>query len=228
MPDSGAGVHTQIYGLTTVADALAVDRLGPDHMGVVVDEGVDTWDSVDPDTAVAIASSIDHARVVALSLSTDPERILATHDLLAPAILHLARAHRMPADTLRSIGERIGATELMLTVPVIDEKGLDVAVRFAELADWLLLDSSHPTTGVVGATGVVHDWALSRRIVERVDCPVLLAGGLGPENVAEAIRVVRPDGVDSETRTSRVGDRRRKDLAKVEAFLEAASGPTIP
>jgi phosphoribosylanthranilate isomerase len=51
---------------------------------------------------------------------------------------------------------------------------------------------------------------------------VILAGGLGPENVAEAIARVRPAGVDSETRTSRDDDRRRKDLAKVEAFIERA------
>lgn len=215
-------VISQIYGVTTVADTLAVDRLGPDHIGIVLDEGVDTWDSVDQATAVAIAQSIDHARVVCLSLATDPERVVATHNLLSPTILHLTRAHQMTTEVLASIHEQVSPTELMLTVPVSDNDAVDVASGLAQLADYLLLDSSDPVTGVVGATGLVHDWELSARIVQRVDRPVVLAGGLGPDNVAEAIRMVRPAGVDSETRTSRADDRRRKDLSKVEAFIAEA------
>ena len=96
------------------------------------------------------------------------------------------------------------------------------ATRLAEFADYLLLDSSHPLTGIVGATGLVHDWDASARIVDRAQCPVILAGGLGPDNVADTIAQVRPAGVDSETRTSRDSDRRRKDLAKVERFIDQA------
>jgi len=72
----------------------------------------------------------------------------------------------------------------------------------------------------VGATGETHDWSISRRIVERVDVPVILAGGLGPDNVAEAIRTVEPAGVDSYTETSRT--ERRKDIARSRAFVRAA------
>jgi phosphoribosylanthranilate isomerase len=113
-------------------------------------------------------------------------------------------------------------------VPVLDESSLAVASRLAALGDWLLLDSSHPGTGVVGATGLVHDWSLSARIVAASPVPVVLAGGLGPHNVADAIAAVHPAGVDSETRTSRDDDRRRKDPAKVEAFLAAARSATTP
>jgi phosphoribosylanthranilate isomerase len=90
------------------------------------------------------------------------------------------------------------------------------------MTDYLLLDSAHPQSGQVGATGLVHDWALSRRIAESSAVPVVLAGGLGPANVREAIEAVRPFGVDSETRTSRDDDRRRKDPEKVRVFIEQA------
>jgi phosphoribosylanthranilate isomerase len=215
-------VLTQIYGLTTVEDAAAVDRLGPDHIGVVVDEGIDTWDSVDETTAVEIAEVLHNARLVALSLSTDPARIRATAELLNPAVVHLARAHEMELAVVMEVRAELAPRELMLTVPVIDSDSIAVADRLAACADFLLLDSSHPFTGVVGATGTVHDWELSAQIVASVACPVFLAGGLGPENVSEAIRRVHPAGVDSETRTSRVDDRRRKDLALVEAFIARA------
>lgn len=220
-------VLTQIYGFTTVADALAVDRLGADHMGVVVHEGIPTWDSVDEATATAIAQSLKTARLVALSLSTQRERILTTFRLLRPAIIHLARAYQIPSEILAQLRDELAPAQLMLTVPVLTEESVRQAIRLAGLGDYVLLDSSHPSTGVVGATGLVHDWELSARIVASVDCPVVLAGGLGPDNVAEAIRRVRPAGVDSETRTSRDGDRRRKDIAKVEAFLANAKGAVI-
>jgi phosphoribosylanthranilate isomerase len=213
---------TQIYGVTTASDASAVDRLRPDNIGIVVDEGIPTWDSVDPYTALAIANSISRARLVALSLSTTPGRILATCQLLRPAIVHLARAYEIGSETLGHLRGMLAPTELMLTVPVIAVDSIEEARRLSVLGDYLLLDSRHPSTGVVGATGHVHDWELSARIVTEVDCPVVLAGGLGPDNVAEAIGRVRPAGVDSETRTSRDDDRRRKDIGKVESFLAAA------
>jgi phosphoribosylanthranilate isomerase len=221
-------VLVQIYGLTTVADAIDVDRLDVDHIGVVVDEGIDTWDRVDEPTAQAIARNVEHSRLVALSLSTDPNRVVATGALLNPSIVHLARAHQMPTATLERIREQLAPTQLMLTVPVLGEEDLAEATRLAEVADYLLLDSSHPLTGIVGATGVVHDWNVSARIVAGARCPVILAGGLGPDNVADAIAQVRPAGVDSETRTSSDSDRRRKDLVKVEAFIDHARAAVRP
>ena len=218
----------QIYGLTTVADAVDVDRLDVDHIGVVVDEGIDTWDSVDELTAQAIARNVKHSRLVALSLSTVPNRVVATAALLKPSIVHLARAHQMPTATLGKLREQLAPTQVMLTVPVLGEEDLAQATRLAEVADYLLLDSSHPLTGIVGATGVVHDWNVSARIVASAQCPVILAGGLGPHNVANAITQVRPAGVDSETRTSSDRNRRRKDLAKVEAFIDQAHGAVTP
>ena len=76
----------------------------------------------------------------------------------------------------------------------------------------------------VGAAGVTHDWSIDRAIVEAVDVPVILAGGLGPDNVEDAIRAVRPAGVDSLTKTSvkENGVLVRKDLDKVREFCRRA------
>ena len=215
-------MFVQIYGITTAADAAAVDRLGPDSVGIVLDEGVPTWDSVDADTARAIVKALPHVRVAALSLSTDPDRILATVKTLGPDIVHLARASVIDDATLQRIRAKVEPAQLLLTVPVDGPGALDVARRLSEVGDSLLLDTKHPDTGVVGATGQTHDWGVSADIVNSLDFPVVLAGGLGPHNVRDAITAVRPFGVDSETRTSRDEDRRRKDIAKVEAFISLA------
>jgi phosphoribosylanthranilate isomerase len=215
-------VFVQIYGITTAEDAAAVDRLGPDSVGVVLDEGVPTWDSVDADTARAIVKALPHVRVAALSLSTDPDRILATVKEIGPDIVHLARADAIDDGTLQRIRAKVEPAKLLLTVPVDGPGAIEVALRLSEVGDSLLLDTKHPDTGIVGATGHTHDWSISADIVNSIDTTVVLAGGLGPDNVRDAITAVRPFGVDSETRTSLETDRRRKDIAKVESFISLA------
>jgi phosphoribosylanthranilate isomerase len=219
---------TQIYGITTAADAALVNALRPDHVGVVLDEGIATWDSVDPASLREILPELRDVRVVALSLASERDRIRRTVDLVTPSWLHLARAvDALDPDEVVRLREELAPLPVMLTIPVRDGASIALAERYAACADALLLDSAHPATGVVGATGLVHDWSLSRRIVERVSVPVILAGGLGPDNVLEAIERTRPAGVDSETRTSRDDDRRRKDPERVRLFLERARAARV-
>jgi phosphoribosylanthranilate isomerase len=73
----------------------------------------------------------------------------------------------------------------------------------------------------IGATGRLHDWDISRRIVENVSVPVILAGGLSPENVADAMQAVQPWGVDSNTHTNLPGSHVEKDMARIQAFVNA-------
>jgi phosphoribosylanthranilate isomerase len=110
----------------------------------------------------------------------------------------------------------------MRSVPVTGPDAVGVAQAYDGVVDWILLDSHHAGDLQIGAQGVTHDWSISRKIVESVRTPVILAGGLGPDNVKEAIRSVRPAGVDSKTRTDQDGTH-SKDLAKVETFYRAAT-----
>jgi phosphoribosylanthranilate isomerase len=101
------------------------------------------------------------------------------------------------------------------------------AIAAATQADAMLLDSGQPHAAikVLGGTGRVHDWALSRRIVESVPCPVFLAGGLRADNVGAAIATVRPFGVDVCTGVRRADDY-SLDPAKLEAFVAAVVAST--
>jgi phosphoribosylanthranilate isomerase len=105
----------------------------------------------------------------------------------------------------------------------------DVAKCFEAASDYFLVDTSlgnEPVHGFVGITGHTCDWMVARELIETSPLPVILAGGLSPQNVYEAIMEVRPFGVDSCTRTNAVdGDRRpirfRKDKNAVRAFVKA-------
>jgi phosphoribosylanthranilate isomerase len=109
----------------------------------------------------------------------------------------------------------------MRSIPVVDENGVALARAYEGIADWLLLDSYKSGDRQIGALGVTHSWELDRRIVVSVRTPAIIAGGLGPENVKDAIRVVRPAGVDSKTKTDKNDGTHMKDLEKVSAFLQA-------
>ena len=78
------------------------------------------------------------------------------------------------------------------------EESIEEAKKISHSVDTILLDSGNPNLEIkeLGGTGRVHNWEISRRIVEAVDTPVFLAGGLNPDNVAQAIKEVNPFGVD--------------------------------
>ena len=109
---------------------------------------------------------------------------------------------------------------MMGTIHVLDDDSVREALDAAPRVDALLLDSGDPRRAVkeLGGTGRVHDWALSRAIVDRSPVPVFLAGGLRGENVAEAVRRVRPFGVDV---CSGVRTDGRLDVAKLSALVGA-------
>ena len=77
-------------------------------------------------------------------------------------------------------------------------------------------------TDQVGGTGQTHDWSISRQIVEQLPIPVILAGGLTPDNVNDAIRHVKPFGVDVNSGTK--GADGYKDHARLRRFIESAKG----
>jgi phosphoribosylanthranilate isomerase len=87
---------------------------------------------------------------------------------------------------------------IVQVIHVRDDESIRQSVAVAPMVDAILLDSGNPSlaTKVLGGTGRVHDWSLSRKIRDAVDVPIFLAGGLNPENVHSAIQQVSPFGVD--------------------------------
>src|SRR6478752_320651 len=119
------------------------------------------------------------------------------------------------------IREHLPSIKLAQVVHVIDESSVDEAIELSAEADALLLDSGNPKLAVkeLGGTGRVHNWQLSKQIVEQSKVPVFLAGGLNAANVAEAIETVNPFGVDI---CSGVRMNGNLDAQKLELFFKAA------
>jgi phosphoribosylanthranilate isomerase len=212
----------QIYEVQTPEEAVALARLGVDHVGVLVGDGVFPRElPVEQATAIFTATPPGTKRV-ALSLSAELAEVARVARETQPDIIQIQAA---PEDfsvaNMRALKAQFPEILVMRAIPIIDETSIEIARSYQGVADFLLLDSYDPGSRQFGALGRTHDWSLSRRIVDRVSIPAILAGGLGPNNVAEAIAAVRPAGVDSKTKTDRP-DGAGKDLDKVRRFIAAA------
>lgn len=220
-------MHTQIYTAQSVEEALALVEAGADIVGITPSPrplpGIVT-EELAAEIVEAIGSS---ALSSAISVEEDEDEIVRMVSVVKPDILHLCGdITKVDPEMVGRIRARIGDVKIDQAIPMTGPEAVDAALAFAPVVDYLLLDSYSPEIGGVGAAGFTHDWSISRKIVDSVDVPVILAGGLSAENVAEAIATVQPWGVDSLTRTNayREDGTFRKDLDKVKAFIAAAHG----
>ena len=172
--------------LSAGADALGLVAAMPSGPGPIPDERI---------------------RQIAGAIPPPAASVLLTAETKAAAIAdHAARTgvstvqivnHIDPGEyqTLRAL---LPGRRFFQVVHVEDISAVAIARDYADVTDAILLDSGRPSATIpeLGGTGRTHDWSVSRSLVEAVDVPVFLAGGLNAENVGEAIRAVRPFGVD--------------------------------
>jgi len=225
-------METQIYSIQTVEEALDCIQVGADRIGVLVGQINGPFPcAISEETAMDIFSAIGNKAVkVLISVLDNETDILAQTLRLRPDVLHLCAGFEGNLEFREKLHECLPETKLMEAVGVTGEESIKDAVKKAEYADIILLDSvSTSLPGVVGAAGVTNDWSIGRRIVEKVKVPVILAGGLGPDNVRAAIEAVKPFGVDSLTKTSVVKEGKilHKDIRLVKQFCEVANDVSI-
>ena len=212
----------QIYEVQTPEEAVGLARLGVDHIGVLVGNSAFPRELTTDRASAIFAALPPGTNWVALSLSADPAEIARAVEQTRPDIVHIGAAVELFSvrDT-RALKTAFPDVRIMRAIPIVDEASIECANDYRGVADFLLLDSHEPGDRQIGGLGRTHDWSISRRIVDEVRVPVILAGGLDADNVAAAVAAVRPAGVDSKTKTDRA-DGNGKDIAKVRRFVAAA------
>ncbi len=201
--------------------------LGVDQIGFIAGDYGEVHAELTFNQARAITEALKGQAVSsALTMSTDVAEILWMAQAVQPDILHISSdTAAVGPEAMRELRHRLPASvALMKAIPVSRPESIETALAFAVTADILLLDTKVAGLPGVGATGVVHDWNISRQIVAQVGqrTRVILAGGLTPENVGAAIAAVQPWGVDSNTGTNLPGDPAAKDWARVAEFVKQA------
>jgi phosphoribosylanthranilate isomerase len=173
--------------------------------------------AVTPDQARALAAAArGRAKVVALSVDAD-DALLDVIERVANPDFHQLHGSESPA-RVRDIRARFGKP-VIKAIPVATAHDLDALPQYTGAADWILFDAKAPKDASrPGGHGRAFDWRLLEGVIRTT--PVLLSGGLDPDNVTEAIRIVAPDGVDVSSGVERsLGE---KDASRIHAFVRAA------
>jgi phosphoribosylanthranilate isomerase len=168
------------------ADAIGLVSAMPSGAGVI-EEGLiaEIAETVPPSIATFLLTSL-----------VDADAIIGQQRRCGTNTIQLVDA--VPEGTHGKLRRSLPGIGIVQVIHVLGEESVDEARAVAADVDALLLDSGNPHLAVkeLGGTGRVHDWSLSRRIVATCGKPVFLAGGLRPQNVADAVASVNPFGVD--------------------------------
>jgi phosphoribosylanthranilate isomerase len=207
----------KICGITRIADARDAADAGADAIGLVFWPG--TPRVVAPARAREIVAALPaYVSVVALFVDPTADEVRATLDAVP---IDLLQFHgREPPEFCRAFGRRY-----VKAIPVKDDVDLLESSSSYGDAAGVLFDAFREGDRP-GGTGRVFDWArLSSAVRSRIGVPVILSGGLDPDNVAGAVRAVLPWGVDVssgvEERDARGAPRRGwKDAARIRAFVQ--------
>ena len=229
---------TQIYGIKNLDDALMCAELGADHIGVAFGQ-VKHLGPEQKDCAQAkyIFDRLPSNVVkVGLTIASDVDEIIHDLSLCLPDVYHLSGDIRdISPEGVQRIRDAYPGLKIMQALPVYSGVSyeeqwptiLDLIRKYESTTDFFLIDTKDPQSTIgIGATGATHDRTIDRAIVEATKVPCIIAGGLDPDNVAEAIHTAHPYGVDTCTRTNLPKEQQDitnglKDREKVKAFIEA-------
>lgn len=212
-------VYVKICGIRRLEDALAAVEYGADAIGVLVGQRHRSPDFLDAADATAIVGALPpHTTSVLVTHLADPDEIVALATSIGVTAVQL-HGDTLPTQAAE-MRTHLPHTRIYKAIHVVDRQSIDTARKFAGVVDGIVLDTVNEATDQVGGTGHTHDWSLSRQIVEQLSVPVILAGGLHPDNVGEAIRQVGPDGVDVNSGTK--GADGFKEHATMKRFIDNA------
>ena len=205
--------RVKICGVTDGADRDSVVAAGADAVGIIHGVPVDTPREVDEETAETLAGGVPpFVTSVLVTMPTTVQEAVRRTDRIEPDAVQVHDG-LSPAE-LGALDSRI--TQDIVAVVEGDAPAIE---DYASHADALLVDSVDADGG--GGTGETHDWERTRDLVDSLDVPVVLAGGLTPENVAEAVETVEPFAVDVASGVESAGG--KKDHDAVERFVRNAT-----
>jgi phosphoribosylanthranilate isomerase len=204
--------RVKVCGTTTHEDLDAVVEAGADAVGFIVDVSVDTPREITAKRAVELSRAAPpFVTTVLVTMPETPEETVELASRIQPDVVQV-HGELTPGD-LAFLSAKIHGDVVKAVSP-------ESAPAYDTVADALLVDSLD--SDGAGGTGETHDWERTRELVETLESPVVLAGGLTPDNVAAAVETVRPFGVDVASGVE--SDPGRKDTAAVSAFVRAAGG----
>jgi phosphoribosylanthranilate isomerase len=214
-------VRIKICCIASTEEARIAVEAGADALGLV--SAMPSGPGPIPDEEIAHIAAIVAPPVARFLLTCLTEAGVLIDQQRRTGVETLQLVDRLEPGAHRRIREALPGVRLVQVIHVSGPESVTEALEVATDVHALLLDSGNQQLEVkeLGGTGRVHDWAISREIVERSPVPVFLAGGLTAENVAEAVSRVRPFGVDVCSGVRTAG---RLDPDRLNRFVLAVRG----
>ena len=212
----------QIAGVIDAAEAEMLQQCGIRYLGFPLRLPVHREDLTEEEAGKIIKSLAPPVFGVLITYLDEASEIAAFCRAVGARVVQLhGDIHRDELKRLKTLEPNLIIIKSLI-IGMHDDKTLEaMAKELSPFVEAFITDTFDPKTGASGATGKTHDWRVSRRLVELGDKPVILAGGLTPENVKRAILEVRPAGVDSHTGVEDSSGRNSRE--KVRKFLSEAS-----
>ena len=174
---------------------------------------------ISDDLIAEIAASVpDHIETFLLTSETKFDDIIKHHSKVNTSTIQIVDA--LAQGTHNQIKQALPNINIVQVLHVLNKDSIEEAIEISKFVDCILLDSGNPdlVTKELGGTGRTHNWEISKTIVEKVNIPVFLAGGLNPSNASKAIREVKPYGLDL---CSGVRTNGHLDVEKLTSFFTA-------
>jgi phosphoribosylanthranilate isomerase len=212
----------QIAGIIDAAEAEMLQQCGVHYLGFPLRLPVHREDLTEETAATIIKSLAPPLFGVLITYLNEAREIAEFCNALGTGIVQLhGDIEREELRRLKTIVPNLTVIK-SLVIGMRDDKALEATVgELSPFVDAFITDTFDPKTGASGATGRTHDWRVSRRLVELAPRPVILAGGLTPDNVKGAILEVQPAGVDSHTGVEDSSGRKSRE--KVLKFMAEAN-----
>jgi phosphoribosylanthranilate isomerase len=211
--------RVKICGIRSLADMQIAVQHGADAIGVLVGQLHSSSDFIPPELAAEICQRTPpFVTTVLVTHIEDPDLVLALAKAVPTSAVQLHSD--ISATLLRDLRSELAPRKLIAKVSVENATAIERARELDQQVDAIVLDSVNRTTGQVGGTGITHDWSISAQIVKAISTPVILAGGLTPANVRDAIHQVRPWAVDVNSGVRNSAGSKDSDL--VRAFIKAS------
>ncbi|MBO4303859.1 MAG: phosphoribosylanthranilate isomerase [Lentisphaeria bacterium] len=219
-------IRVKICGLQSEKDVEYACEAGADAAGFLVGQKYPSQDFILPGTARRLAAFLPVlVTPVLVTHYTDPDQVVELIDLTGITTVQLHGG--ITPEELTNLKDLAGDdVKFLAAIHVMNDRTVEPDMAaFEELVDGFVLDSCDKEKGKVGGTGLTHDWRISAQLVQSTPKKVLLAGGLSPENVEEAVKTVHPYGVDANSRLKDPDGSLDKFLAR--EFVAKAKGLTL-
>lgn len=179
----------------SINDAKMCIDAGADFLGLLVGQRHNSTDFIDKYTAKEIATfSKGKIKTVLVTHLTNGEEIVELTQFIGNDVIQLHS--NIDEDEVEKIINVLPSIKLIRLIHVSRNGQILTDYKTMKYADYYLLDSVNLETNQVGGTGLIHDWNIDRELIKKLDKPTFIAGGLTPENVANAIKTAKPSGVD--------------------------------